>query len=100
MDHGARVDYIITGKLGRGGAINLIAPNDIASKNCLGEATSGYLLDVQKVTWAEMEEWKKNILKHLKENTTRVPDYVSTPGLSKKEVTRNGQGFRYRCFNL
>ena len=40
-DHGSRVDPIIPGKLDRGGAINLIAPDWITSKNCVGQATSG-----------------------------------------------------------
>jgi anaerobic selenocysteine-containing dehydrogenase len=59
MDHGARVDSIIPGKLDRGGAIDLISPEGIISKHCAGEATSGYLVDVQKITASEMEEWKK-----------------------------------------
>ena len=59
MDHGARVDYIIPVKVDRGGAINLIAPYGIASRNCLGMATSGYLVDVQEVSSTEMKEWKK-----------------------------------------
>ena len=56
-DHGARVDSIIPGKLDRGGAINLIAPDWITSKNCVGQATSGYLVEVEKVTMAQMEKW-------------------------------------------
>ncbi|MDP2916819.1 MAG: molybdopterin-dependent oxidoreductase [Dehalococcoidia bacterium] len=59
MDHGARVDSIIPGKLDRGGAIDLITPEGITSKNCVGEATSGFLVEVEKVTMAQMEEWKK-----------------------------------------
>ena len=59
MDHGARVDWIIPGKLDRGGAINLISPRGTVSKNCPGMATSGYLVEVEKVTAAQMEEWKK-----------------------------------------
>jgi molybdopterin guanine dinucleotide-containing S/N-oxide reductase-like protein len=59
MDHGARVDSIIPGKLDRGGAINLITPNNIVSKHCAGQATSGYLVEVEKVTMAEMEKWRK-----------------------------------------
>jgi trimethylamine-N-oxide reductase (cytochrome c) len=58
QDHGARVDTIIPGKLDRGGAINTISPDWIISKNCVGEATSSYLVDVEKVTLAQMEEWK------------------------------------------
>jgi len=59
IDHGARCDWIIPGELDRGGAINLIAPKNITSKNCPGQATSGYLLEVEKVSMAQMEEWRK-----------------------------------------
>jgi trimethylamine-N-oxide reductase (cytochrome c) len=59
MDHGARADSIIPGKLDRGGAINLISPTGITSKHCLGQATSGYLVEVEKVTMAQMEAWRK-----------------------------------------
>ena len=59
MDHGARVDAIIPGKLDRGGAINTIAPERITSEKCIGEATSGYLVEIEKVTMKQMEEWKQ-----------------------------------------
>jgi molybdopterin guanine dinucleotide-containing S/N-oxide reductase-like protein len=59
MDHGARVDSIIPGKIDRGGAINLISPANIISKNCAGQATSGYLVEVEKLGPSEMEEWRK-----------------------------------------
>ena len=50
----------LPGKLDRGGAINLISSAwRTLSKNCVGQATSGYLVEVEKVTMAEMEEWKK-----------------------------------------
>ena len=58
MDHGARCDWIIPGKLDRGGAINLIAPRNITSKNCVGMATSGYLAEVARVDMSQIEEWK------------------------------------------
>ncbi len=48
VDHGARHDPIID-DVDRGGAINTIAPNGITSKNAVGQATSGYLVDVQKL---------------------------------------------------
>ena len=35
IDHGARHDPIIPGKVDRGGAINTIAPNGLTSKHCL-----------------------------------------------------------------
>jgi trimethylamine-N-oxide reductase (cytochrome c) len=60
MDHGARTDPIIPGELDRGGAINLISPNNITSKNCAGMATSGYLVEVQKVSQKEWEEWRRD----------------------------------------
>ncbi len=59
MDHGARVDPIIPGELDRGGAINLISPYNITSKNCAGMATSGYLVEVQKLSGEEMDAWRK-----------------------------------------
>jgi anaerobic selenocysteine-containing dehydrogenase len=59
MDHGARHDPILSGKIDRGGAIDSISPDRVVSKNCAGEATSGFLVDVQKVSRAEMEEWRK-----------------------------------------
>lgn len=59
VDHGARTDFIIPGKVDRGGAINLISPRGTASKNCLGQATSGYLVEAQKVTEEDYQEWRK-----------------------------------------
>jgi len=60
VDHGARVDMIIPGKLDRGGAINLISPYNITSKNAAGMATSGYLVEVEKVTMSQIEEWRRD----------------------------------------
>ncbi len=62
QDHGARADMISTeagNSIDRGGANNLISPANGTSQNCWGMATSGYLVDVQKVTAAEMEEWRE-----------------------------------------
>ena len=59
QDHGARCDPIIPGELDRGGAINLISPEGITSKHCVGMATSGYLVEVEKVSMEQMEAWKK-----------------------------------------
>ena len=60
VDHGARCDWIMPGKLDRGGAINLICPHNTLSKNCLGEATSGYLVEVKKVHQEQLDEWRCN----------------------------------------
>jgi molybdopterin guanine dinucleotide-containing S/N-oxide reductase-like protein len=57
IDHGARHDPIID-NVDRGGAINTISPNGIVSKNACGQATSGYLVDVQKVTEKDYQEWR------------------------------------------
>ena len=59
VDHGSRNDYIIPGEVDRGGAINTIAPNGISSKHCVGQATSGFLVEVEKVSMAEMNEWRQ-----------------------------------------
>jgi len=59
IDHGARCDPIILGELDRGGAINLIAPEGTTSKNAGGQATSGFLVEVEKVSMAQMEEWRQ-----------------------------------------
>ena len=59
MDHGSRCDWIIPGKLDRGGAIDLISPTGLTSKHCAGMATSGFLVEVEKVSMAQMEEWRK-----------------------------------------
>ena len=60
VDHGARHDPIVPGKVDRGGAINTIAPNGLTSKNACGQATSGYLVDVQKVKGEEWDEWRRD----------------------------------------
>lgn len=49
QDHGARMDPIELGVSDRGGTNNLIAPKAVASKNCAGEVTSGYLVGIEKV---------------------------------------------------
>ncbi|MBN1190339.1 MAG: molybdopterin-dependent oxidoreductase [Dehalococcoidales bacterium] len=62
MDHGARADIIVTEDgqfIDRGGASNLISPENGTSQNCWGMATSGYLCEVERVSMAQMEEWKK-----------------------------------------
>jgi trimethylamine-N-oxide reductase (cytochrome c) len=57
VDHGARHDPIID-NVDRGGAINTISPNGLVSKNACGQATSGYLVDVQNVTERDYQEWR------------------------------------------
>lgn len=57
IDHGARFDPICD-HIDRGGCINVIAPLGITSKNAAGQATTGYLVDVQKVTGDEWDEWR------------------------------------------
>ena len=57
VDHGARYDPICD-HVDRGGCINTIAPLGLTSTNCAGQATSGYLVDVQKVSEAEWAEWR------------------------------------------
>jgi len=48
-------------KLDRGGAINTITPEGIVSKHCAGQATSGFLVEVEKVSLRQMGEWRDAI---------------------------------------
>ena len=56
QDHGARVDTLEIGEggLDRGGANNLICPSATTSKNCPGEVTNGFLVNVEKVDVLEL----------------------------------------------
>ena len=58
IDHGARADFISSSRLDRGGAINTIAPEGLVSKHAAGQATSGFLAEVERVGMAMMDEWK------------------------------------------
>jgi len=60
MDHGARWDPIVPGKVDRGGAINTITPHNITSKNCTGMVVSGFLVEVAKVTDEEWAAWRRD----------------------------------------
>jgi anaerobic selenocysteine-containing dehydrogenase len=62
QDHGARADIIAVGPdeyIDRGGANNLISPENGISQNCWGMATSGYLVELEKLKMKEMEAWQK-----------------------------------------
>lgn len=58
-DHGARIDPIIVGRVDRGGAINTISGSGTISKNCCGQATTAYLVEVAKVTGQDWDEWRE-----------------------------------------
>jgi anaerobic selenocysteine-containing dehydrogenase len=58
QDHGARYDPIVPGELDRGGSNNTICPYNGPSKNAAGEVTSGFLVQLEKVTVAQMQGWK------------------------------------------
>jgi molybdopterin guanine dinucleotide-containing S/N-oxide reductase-like protein len=60
IDHGARADAIKVGEIDRGGAINTISPDGIISENCVGQATSGYLVQVERLSGAEMDRWRRD----------------------------------------
>ncbi len=55
---GSRVDPIAP-HIDRGGAINLISPQETVSKNCKGFVVTGYLIEAEKLTEEEYEGWKK-----------------------------------------
>ena len=58
VDHGSRFDPIDAAWLDRGGAINLITPHANISRHATGMVVSGFLVQCEKVTDEEMEEWK------------------------------------------
>ncbi|MFC2027001.1 molybdopterin-dependent oxidoreductase, partial [Chloroflexota bacterium] len=71
QDHGARTDLITSwpglnldstgtgGLIDRGGNNNLIAPEETMSKNYTGMASNNFLVEVEKLDPAEMEEWRQ-----------------------------------------
>jgi trimethylamine-N-oxide reductase (cytochrome c) len=58
QDHGARIDLITDG-LDRGGSNNLISPAGPMSRNCWGQATTGFLVEVEKLEPEEMRVWRE-----------------------------------------
>jgi trimethylamine-N-oxide reductase (cytochrome c) len=54
QDHGARVDTIVIGEFDRAGANNLICPSNTTSKNCPGEVTNSFLVNIEKVDVFEL----------------------------------------------
>jgi trimethylamine-N-oxide reductase (cytochrome c) len=59
VDHGSRPDYIIPDELDRGGCINLLTPKG-QSPHAWGLFVTGFLVEVEKVTGNQMDEWRKN----------------------------------------
>jgi len=59
IDHGARTDYIIPGKLDRGGAINTITPEGLTSKHAAGQATTSFLVELERVGMEQMDQWRR-----------------------------------------
>ncbi len=58
INKGSRVDPIAP-HLDRGGAANLICPENVVSQHCKGFAVTGYLVECAKVTDEEMNEWRE-----------------------------------------
>ncbi len=58
QDHGARLDLISDG-IDRGGSNNLISPAGPQSQNCWGQATTGFLVEVEKLSAGEMRAWRE-----------------------------------------
>ncbi len=56
IDHGAKLDPIVLGELDRGGAINSIVPRNTTSKNAVGHAVSGFLVEVEKADLVALRE--------------------------------------------
>ena len=50
---------IIPGQLDRGGAINLITPGGLTSRYAAGQATTAFLVEVERVSMEQMDEWRR-----------------------------------------
>jgi trimethylamine-N-oxide reductase (cytochrome c) len=60
MDHGARIDMIKPGEIDRGGAINTISGSGTSSRNAVGQATTAYLVEVERLSMEEMDQWRRD----------------------------------------
>ncbi len=60
MDKAGGSDMIDPVSINRGGNINAIAPDETASYHAYGLVPTGYLVEVEKVTGNQMDEWRKN----------------------------------------
>ena len=56
MEHGAKYDPVLPGKIDRGGAINTITPRNTTSKNACGMVVSGFLVDFEKANLDNLRE--------------------------------------------
>ena len=92
MDHGARWDPIIPGKLDRGGAINTITPHKVTSKKATGMVVSGFLVEVAKVTDEEMGAWRRDYPEAFTRNYDPATG-VSLSGWLQRIRRRNGKAF-------
>ena len=57
VNKGSRVDPIAP-HIDRGGAVNLISPTGQVSKHCKGFAVTGYLVECEKLSMEEYNQWK------------------------------------------
>jgi trimethylamine-N-oxide reductase (cytochrome c) len=53
------LDFIKVGEIDRGGCINTITPEKLSSKNCVGMATSGFLVQVERLNPGEYDIWRE-----------------------------------------
>jgi trimethylamine-N-oxide reductase (cytochrome c) len=58
VNKGSRVDPIAP-HIDRGGSTNLISPPKGVSKHCWGFAVTGYLVEAEKLSQAEYDDWKQ-----------------------------------------
>ncbi|MBA7692631.1 hypothetical protein ES703_101198 [subsurface metagenome] len=54
QDHGAKYDPIVPGELDRGGAIDTICPRKPTSRNAVGMAVSGFLVEMERANLDEL----------------------------------------------
>ena len=83
VDHGARHDPIIPGKVDRGGAINTIAPNGLTSKNAAARPRAATWSTCSRVKNDEWEAWRSDHPEAFARDYDPAPGCASTPGSRK-----------------
>jgi len=86
VDHGARTDIIIPGKLDRGGAINTITPQGLTSRHAAGQATTSFLAEVERVSMQQMDEWRTQYPEAWNREYDRASGLKSSAWVERKKV--------------
>jgi trimethylamine-N-oxide reductase (cytochrome c) len=60
VKHGSRPDWIVPGMIDRGGSASGLTTKKWLSKNTPGQHLTGFLVEVEKLSASEMDEWRRD----------------------------------------